>query len=593
MSRQAIITSKGLNLLHSSSGRGEASYWIGYYGLAYVPSEKRGVGQQDELKPSMTELTKTGDHIYNVWQGAMPRNGYAEESAAGQLFGLSMYTSNLTDRFRYVLDSDGNNNLVMWKGTSDSSNSEVSGAHIYRGVGSGADVECLPVPAPLFYMGEPNAYAAPMSKSEFVNHVMSPNVSLDYPIVNDVPAVTPDPRVYTASASTMVKPPSTFEGEFTDVSGIEKGGKYEWTASQKTYTQGGDGGEQQEITDEHNIFCNQFWKFQSISNYNRFHAPATAEGFLVDFEPACRNMSKATRLFPINYYKVLNVKENMASPVNELASGLQFTMKINTEDMFNTTALRALTITDEPTSSGVTSIDGTDMYQTKKSSFKFNRVGLYAVRMKVHRYLNENNLGATDVDEYNVQFEIQGDEEPVLFAVIDLDQTVTLVEGGSTPNWEFNVNININEADDDSQLIRDAGVFYNMYEDDAINWYANQLIANASISESVTDLGIQMNYLRTLITGGKGDGACGGMIDFSDIYALKNHTHDYIKNIVDSVKDGNFAVRGIDTIVEGSNIGSGTYDYVPEIEGQTAYGYISNDENDKSRTYFVVDDVKI
>ena len=132
------------------------------------------------------------------------------------------------------------------------------------------------------------------------------------------------------------------------------------------------------------------------------------------------------------------------------------------------------------------------------------------------------------------------------------------------------------EADDNSQLIRDAGIFYNLYEDDAITWYQNQLIASASTANAVTDMGIELAYLKSQVGKG-GGGSCGASTDLGDMYALKNHTHDYMRNLVDSEGEGNGAVCGIDTVPEQKNLVISKFDQssVPgdNIGTGTVYSY--------------------
>ncbi len=120
---QTIITSNGLNIIGQNSGETTAKYWIGYFGLAYVPDELRSrpsgaesVGEYDELKLGMTQLTTLGDNIYNLFQGAMKPEGLDTdigESAAGKLYNECMYMANVMSRYRYVLDEDDNNQLIV------------------------------------------------------------------------------------------------------------------------------------------------------------------------------------------------------------------------------------------------------------------------------------------------------------------------------------------------------------------------------------------------------------------------------------------------------------------------------------------------
>lgn len=584
---KSVITSKGVNLLHMAPADGSPSYWIGYYGLAFVPSENRA--DVDAVSQSMTELTTTGDHIYNLWQGAMPCDGYAENSAAGDLYGLSMYTSNVLSRFRYVLDEDGNNNLVMWKGSSESNSTKMVGATVYKGISEDNEKSGMPVPAPLFYMGEPVEYSAKLNEAELKSKIMGNSSSdYDYPTTGNLPLVSTDTRNYNQSKAGM-NGPETDTG-FSDVGDLESvtGSKYEWTSASDTYTQMNDASGSNPISNPKNQHCEQFWKFQSISNYNRFHAPASSEGFQVDYEPSCRNMSKVTKYFPIAHYQVLNAKENASSmnSVNRLASALKFKLSINVADIISNTAIRAVEYADTNVS-GIDSVDGTDMYVTKTSSFKFNRIGLYAVPMSVHKFYDQYNEGSNACQDYKVQFEINGDAEPVLFAVVDLDQTVTLREG-EIDKFEYDIALNVTNDDDSAgSVIRDAGIFYNMYEDDAITWYKNQLIATASLSDAIVDQGIELSYLKQRINSASASecGASGGTLN-GDAYALKNHTHSYSKNIVDS-EGSQHGVRGIDTTTERQSVERSFYDYEPTGYEGTLVKTIPVTDEEGNRIYYV------
>lgn len=534
-----VITKAGLDLLNTVPQAGGDTYWIGYYGLAFVPAEKRIEGEDDELKATMTSLTKTGDHIYNLWQGSMVAGGYAQGTSAAELGGVAMYTSNLMSRFRYVLDKNGNNNLVMFRGTTDSSASDVSGACVFRGVGADGDLKGLPLPAPLFFtdgaepFNNPPATAADMGDFD------------DYPMNGDLPAVTTDTRAYIGKTAAVPEGGDPFNAA---VNGVDT---RQWLSANKTYTQDGlNGDPTQPLEPDYNCLCEQYWKFKSISNYNRYHAPASSEGFLVDYEPACRNMAKVTRLFPISHYKVVNAKEGASSilPGKKIASTLRFSINMSLDDIYNTVATRAITQSGE---SGIESIGGADLFQTKESSIKFNRIGIYAAKMTVHRfYKSENNASnRSGCEDFRVQFEIDGNAEPILFAVVDLDTTVYLREGsGETSTYKVNVDLNLGDKDTGS-VIRDASVFYNMYEDNAITWYENQLIATASQAEAITDVGLDMAIMKQRmdrmtagVNGCQND-------DSGDEYAPKNHTHNFMKNLVDgTVNPG--AVRGVDCAVE-------------------------------------------
>lgn len=567
MANRSVITSRGLQLLSKASAAGENSYWIGYYGLAYVPEENRGEHGEDYLTSSTDVLTKTGDYIYNVWQGSMTPTGFnTETSAAGDLYNKCLYTSNIMARYRYVLDENGKNNLVMWRGTTDSSSYKLTGGAVYRGVGAeGEDGQIvtqsqMPIPAPLFYLGEPTRYDTPLDEAGLVDAVKYPNVSEDYPVFDNLPSVSTDSRDYSASSKLTENPPSVSDGGFGDYGSMSGATKYEWAAASKTFTQDQDAQDDAPISEDANRYCQQYWKYQSISNFNRFHAPASAEGFSVDYEPACRNMAKATKYFPISYYKVLNVEQGKSETgstdvASTTATSLQLTVDLNLRDYNNIVANRTNTaeIVVEPGhESGIKDMDGNDLYESRQTSLKFNRIGIYAVPMTIHRFTTEDEKTGV-CDSSKVQFEIMGDAEPVLFAVADVDE-VMVKEGGAIDKWSIEFVLNLTDATDEGAILRDTSIFYNMYEDDAITWYKNQLLATASLSESVINQGIEINYLRNQIANLEGNGGDCFIESGDDEWARKNHTHPYMKNIVDSMGDGNGAVRGIYTQAENDSI---------------------------------------
>lgn len=586
-----VITNAGMELLSRGSASGEPTYWVGYYGVAFVPSEERGDNGTDKLSADMTALTKTGDHIYNLWQGSMVASGYAQGTSAAELGGMAMYTSNLMSRFRYVLDEKGNNNLVMFRGTSDSSVSDVSGAVVYHGVDEEAPAKSgtLPLPAPLFYTTSDKSYSNPPTASEFVNDLNDSDSYDDYPMVDGLPAVTTDTRAYMGPTPDNIPIDGEFEAPLSGVNDRL------WVSASKTYQQEGlNGDSSKPVEPGFNQLCKQYWKFKSISNYNRYHAPASAEGFLVDYEPACRNMAKVTKYFPINHYKVVNAKEGASTLTKgrKIASTLRFTIELSLDDIHNTTALRAITQNDEPRS-GVRSIDGkTDLFQTKESSIKFNRIGLYAVPMTVHRFydtVNDDNSRKACRD-FRVQFEVDGNAEPKLFAVIDLDTTVYLREGsGETSTYKVNVDINLGEKDA-GRIIRDAAVFYNMYEDSSITWYENQLIATASQVEAVTNLALDMGVMKQRMEQMSATNNCDAERDLGDEYAPKNHTHNFMKNLVDGTANPG-AVRGVNSALETAPVNFSVFDTFPE--DRDAIHTVTETKNNPTtgngeRTFFVV-----
>lgn len=499
---------------------GSPRYWIGYYALAYVPDR-----ESDPI--SLTaggKLTQTGDVIYNIWQGDMV-NGYAqnnpEDTAASALFGLTMYDRSIRTNYRYVYDPGkpndptrpSRNRLVAWKSISSGNGEntlERKGVNIYDGATAG-NPSGMPIPAPLFYGGEPSN-----------GTISTGDVTTDMP-------VSADYRYYVGTRDTAT---------------------YGWKASSETQ-------ESPVIDDDADGLLT------SISNFNKFHGTASSEGYGVSSVSSCHNMSKATKLFPISHYTVVNdngkklAETKRTEKATPLAKAIKFTIDLSpiTADSGYT----ALNYED----GGVSDDQDTESrkaYESKYVSFKFNRIGIYAVPMTVHRYSADTATDACNLQK--VQFEIDGDEEPRLFAVADINDTIISDNPSETsednPDYaggvaKFSLEFILHVDDDkESDVETRTAVYYDLYENDATTWYKNQLLASASISEAVTDLSIEMNALKQQV-GSSGKETCGENLD-TGRYALKNHSHDYLKNIVDGVEKAG-SVRGIDTCEEGDGNG--------------------------------------
>lgn len=501
------LTTAGAALLGTTHADGTPRYWIGYYGLAYVSDHEN---DNLDVAASSGTLTQTGDYIYNIWQGDM-LNGYAqanpEDTAAASLFGLTLYDKSIRTNYRYVYDVNTNRNrLVAWKSESTGNGEntlERKGAAIYMGTDPDGTVPSqIPLPAPLYYGGEPsNATVATITPAE-----EAAPVSADY-------------RYYV---------------------GTRDGDEYGWKESSAT---------QADTTVSDDALLS------SISNFNKFHGTVSAEGYGVSSVSSCHNMSKATKLFPISYYNVVNdngkkVAETQYadnSPARKpLASAIKFSIDLSpvTAD----TGYTALNYED----GGIVEDQAADesaVYESKYISFKFNRIGIYAVPMTVHRYSTDSSTDECNLQK--VQFEIDGDAEPILFAVADINDTIisdnpSSDEGGVAKfSLEFILNLGNTEFD---EVERRTAVYYDLYERDATTWFKNQLLASASLSEAMTDLSLEVNAIKQQV-GGAGKECCSQDLDLSR-YALKNHTHDYLKNLVDGV-DKAGSVRGIYTCEEG------------------------------------------
>lgn len=532
--RKFKLTQAGINLLGTSHCDGETRYWIGYYGLAYVPDR-----DLDPISESAQtgKLTKTGDYIYNIWQGDMV-NGYAQENpedtAAASLFGLTLYDKSIRTNYRYVYDHvNGRNRMVAWKSLADAGTGENTlerkGYAVYNGATENEESE-LPLPAPLYYRGEPS--------DDSIHAVVSSASS----VADDVARVSADTRFYVGTPGGVAS------------------NKYGWDSSSKT-------------TEAGNLYVDDEELLESISNFNKFHGTVSSEGYGVSSVSSCHNMSKATRLFPINYYSVVNdngakvaeTKYADNSPARKsLATAIKFSIDLSPVTADN----GYTTLNYEPSDLSDDQDTDTAVYETKYNSFKFNRIGIYAVPMTVHRYSTDTSAEGCDIQK--VQFEISGDEDPVLFAVADINDTIISdnpsSDEGGIAKFSLEFILNLGNGDEETQIEQRTAVYYNLYENDAITWYKNQLLASASLSEAVTDLSLEVNALKQQAGNSGGSECCSSGIDMSR-YALKNHTHDYMRNLVDA-RDGEGSVRGISTLLEG-NISdiwsvSGLRDNAPE-----------------------------
>ena len=503
---------------------GSPRFWIGYYALAYVPDREND--PIDEAAQS-NQLTQTGDIIYNIWQGDM-LNGYAqnnpEDTAAASLFGLTLYDKSIRTNYRYVFDP-GNpddpsrparNQLVAWESISNGHGEntlERKGVHIYKGkTGTSVDKEGdgLPIPAPLYYEGDPSVETISLNLEPHENA----EVSSDY-------------RYYVGTRGGDVD-------------------NYGWQDSSKTHEGGA-------------VIVTDSELLTSISNFNKFHGTVSAEGYGVSSVSSCHNMSRATKYFPISHYTVVNdngkkvAETKRTDKVNPLATAIKFTI-----DLSPITADTGYTALNYEPGNVVDDQEQeqNDIYKSKYVSFKFNRIGIYAVPMTVHRYSTESSTDECNLQK--VQFEIDSAAEPQLFAIADVNETVISDNPSESsednPGYsggvaKFNLEFILHVDDErDNDLEMRTAVYYDLYERDATTWFKNQLLASASLSEAMTDLSLEVNAIKQQV-GGAGKECCSQDLDLSR-YALKNHTHDYLKNLVDGV-DKAGSVRGIYTCEEG------------------------------------------
>lgn len=504
---------------------GSPRFWIGYYALAYVPDR-----ENDPIDEAAErgQLTHTGDIIYNIWQGDM-LNGYAqnnpEDTAAASLFGLTLYDKSIRTNYRYVYDpgnpndpsKPARNRLVAWESISNGNGEntlERKGVHIYKGkTGTTADDEedvGLPIPAPLYYEGDPS--------EETISLNLGPHENTE---------VSSDYRYYVGTRG----------GDIDN---------YGWQDSSKTH-------------EDDSGFVRDSELLTSISNFNKFHGTVSAEGYGVSSVSSCHNMSRATKYFPISHYTVVNdngkkvAETKRTDKVNPLATAIKFTI-----DLSPITADTGYTALNYEPGNVVDDQEQeqNDVYKSKYVSFKFNRIGIYAVPMTVHRYSTESSTDECNLQK--VQFEIDSAAEPQLFAIADVNETVISDNPSESsednPGYsggvaKFNLEFILHVDDEkDNDLEMRTAVYYDLYERDATTWFKNQLLASASLSEAMTDLSLEVNAIKQQV-GGAGKECCSQDLDLSR-YALKNHTHDYLKNLVDGV-DKAGSVRGIYTCEEG------------------------------------------
>ena len=498
------LTELGRNLLAPlDDAAGAPKYWIGYYALAYVPNR-----ENDSLADAVRNntLTSTGDVIYNIWQGDMV-NGYATENpddtAATSLFGLTLYDKSIRTNYRYVyVPGDGrsekpHNTLVAWESVSDGHGENTlvrKGAAVYNGATDESASE-LPIPAPLYYRGEPDVGNVPNS-----GNGEDPIVSADY-------------RYYV---------------------GTRSGGPYGWQDSANTQSE--------QVVDDPTLL-------QSISNFNKFHGPVSSEGYGVSSVSSCHNMSKATKYFPISHYTVVNDNgKKVAETKNTSPNATAIKYTIDLTPITSDVGYTALNY-EAGDSGDDQDAENQELYTSKHISFRFNRVGIYAVPMSIHRYSTDRDAEGCNLQK--VQFEIDGDEEPILVAVADVNDTIISDNPNEGGVAKFGLDFIIH-VPDESELETSTAVYYNLYENDATTWYKNQLLASASISEAVTDLSLEMNAIKQQV--GSAGRECCAQTTSHDQYAPRNHTHDYLKNLVDGIgKPG--AVRGIYTCEEGDGRG--------------------------------------
>lgn len=512
-----VLTNKGQEIITRANVDGNPQYWVGYFGLAYVPEQSQTPLAE---RTTLVEEGENGDYIYNIWQGDLTGTGNASAKADSGFTGLTAYDSNLSANFRYVYDQENLcNRLVAWETEGEAAEGVKAdsfrrkGYAVYEGCkateSTGSDTDTvhfstssIPVPAPLLYLGSSLDYSGDMT-------ALAGSLGIDWPMMTvsgtDIPMVTPDMRCYGGK----VNPASPGTASIDQLVDSE-------TARDDQYVQDG--------------CMASYANMVSASVYNKGHCQVSSEGYETDYQESCHNMSRVTKLFPISQYEVADVDPETKSGRKGDASTIKYHLSLDFKGL-NATYNDVLNFHGE----------GSELYDgSYRNSFKFNRIGIYAVPVSVRRFRKE---GGCDL----CQVEVEPEKNPVLVAIITVDE-VLLSEDGSIgfTSWsqDFILNMNTVQADSGS-LVRDVEVYYNLAENEAITWYQNQLLATAGLSEAVTSLGIDVAYLKNMSPSASAT-CCQGApaVSGDSAYASIYHTHDYMKNLVDAL-GGAGAVRGI------------------------------------------------
>ena len=491
------LTEQGKQILTNANTEiGATKYWIGFFGLAYVP-KREDPGEQDD-DSALVNSNEKGDYIYNIWQGDLVGTGYASESMAR----ATLYDRNVMSNFRYVYDGENQcNRLVTWYSAGETSYTR-NFYKVYDGVtlGDGNDNDVasesnIPVPAPLFYANL--EYGSPMSEQQFAEVMGSdwPKVSGGYP------RVTPDMRSYAGGLNPVS---AAFNSEVSGEGDYIKPDTFR--------------------PDEDNPSLDQYAKFASVSRFNKSHGPVLSEGYAVLGPEHCHNMSRATRLFPLAKYEV--TASQPATGENKAGSGIATSIKYRVElDLSGAT--RAM-----QEYRGVLNY-GDNEFAGKGNSFKFNRVGIYAVQANIrHFYANDGEATQGGCRAGYYQVEILPDVNPVLFAVADLEEVCMSEDSTFGQNsWGMDFVLDLGRAETDSGLCRNTDVYYNLAENEAITWYQNQLLASAGLSEAVTNLQVSMAHMMN--RAGESGGSCSSSAGTAQqvaidgtMYALKAHAHN-------------------------------------------------------------------
>ena len=532
-----VLTEEGQKIITQANIDGGSKYWVGYFGLAYVPEPSATPLAE---RKTLVDEGENGDYIYNIWQGDLTGTGNASAKADSGFTGLTAYDNNLSANFRYVYDPEHLcNRLVAWETEGEAAEGVKAdsfrrkGYAVYEGckatesTGSDTDMvqfstSSIPVPAPLLYLGSSLDYSRDLG-------ALSDSLESDWPLMEvsgeSVPRVTPDMRCYGGN----VNPASPGTASIDQLVDSE-------TARADQYVQDG-------------CMAN-YANMVSASVYNKGHCQVSSEGYETDFQESCHNMSRVTKLFPISQYEVADVDPETKSGRKGDASTIKYHLSLDFKGL-NATYNDVLNFHGE----------GSELYDgSYRNSFKFNRIGIYAAPVSIRRFRKE---GGCDL----CQVEVEPEKNPVLVAIITVDE-VLLSEDGSLgfTSWSQDFILNMTGVPADSgSLVRDVEVYYNLAENEAITWYQNQLLATAGLSEAVTTLGIDVAYLKNMAPAasyGCCQGAQGitGTEDNTSIQPVQMT----LKNLVDATNVG--AVRGSNSL---ASDGYGESSFTMGFDSQT------------------------
>lgn len=495
------LTKRGKEILSTNTLNGGQKYWVGYFGLAYVPEQDYKIDEDTTL----VGKDETGDYIYNIWQGDLVNEGHA--IAADNFSRLTLYDRNLTSNFRYVYDKEKcRNQLVTW--TTDNNelgdvNSETqsysrTGYTVYTGITLGdshaaddvqeGEFTGLPCPAPLFYAGSCK-YAPPAATPED----MMTTIGKDWPVSDGYPFVTPDMRFYSGTIG-------------------ETGTTWEWAPDATQYDTLPAEYTREDIgsPDVQAMTLDQYAKYVSVSNFNKEHGHVSAEGYGIGIQESCHNMCTVTKLFPIGSYEIKETEEPATVDPNYSERGsaksIKYNLRLNLRGAYQSVQKYLDTIeyygpaADSSSEQGTASTD--ELFTEKKpNSFKFNRIGIYAIPVAIRHFYKEGDAAnRSDCRATHYQIEVSPDAIPELFAVISLDEQC-MSEDGSFGLSDFNMNfvLNLEGAPDSGDLCTNPEVYYNLVENEAITWYQNQLLATAGLSEAVTNLGVNVAHVMNTL----------------------------------------------------------------------------------------------